>query len=296
MSQKSSHIEEVRARLELLKDLYRRTLGSLRVRLTRNYYEAQIQLKRRTWPWHLRVPGPLLKNHQHRFYAAMFGLLAEIAAADGAVNAAEREAVQDFATDNLRLSAHQVITALKFFRETRDSGQTFESRVAELYSMFRLRPDLRRNVVDALIDMAYSDKILNEHEDRLIVQAVVILKLNRKDYIELMEEHAAEEALRSKLFQFEDELEEKTRRTSAGLGADPTQSLIFTSSHYDTLGCASTDSASVIKRRYRKLVLQHHPDRLAAQGLPEEFRETAKKKFQEIQAAYEAIEEERGFR
>ncbi len=298
MERKLHEQDPLGTRIDALRARAASLIAWVQAHLTRSYYEAQIQLKRRQWPWHLRVPNvPFLKNRQNRFFDAMFGMLAEVAGADGSINSDEREAVQNFATDNLRLSALQVITALKFFRETRESSRSFDSRANDLADMFRLRPELRRNVIDAMIDMAYSDSTMNVHEDRIIRRAVSILRLSAKDYEELKEEHAAEEALRNKLFDVEDRIgaEGPGRQSNRKARANAAEELLFSSGPYDVLGCSPSDTSTQIKRRYRKLVLQYHPDRMAAQGLPEEFRETAKKKFQEIQEAYEAIEMERGF-
>ncbi|CQR23519.1 Dna-J like membrane chaperone protein [Yersinia enterocolitica] len=52
----------------------------------------------------------------------------------------------------------------------------------------------------------------------------------------------------------------------------------------------------VIKRAYRKLMGEHHPDKLVAKGLPPEMMEMAKQKAQEIQAAYDLIKREKGFK
>ena len=50
-----------------------------------------------------------------------------------------------------------------------------------------------------------------------------------------------------------------------------------------------------IKRAYRRLMSQHHPDKLVAKGLPEEMVKVATQKTQEIKAAYEKVRESRGF-
>ena len=49
-----------------------------------------------------------------------------------------------------------------------------------------------------------------------------------------------------------------------------------------------------LKKRYRELVRENHPDRLMARGVPEEFIEIANKKIAAINQAYDEIAKERG--
>ena len=62
------------------------------------------------------------------------------------------------------------------------------------------------------------------------------------------------------------------------------------------LGVAPTASDAEVKRAYRKLMSENHPDKLVARGLPESMLEVAKQKTQAIQAAWERIREARGLR
>jgi DnaJ-domain-containing protein 1 len=56
---------------------------------------------------------------------------------------------------------------------------------------------------------------------------------------------------------------------------------------FDVLGLDPGSSPEAIKKRYRELVREHHPDRYAAMG--DEMQKTATKRFQVIQEAYEFI-------
>lgn len=58
---------------------------------------------------------------------------------------------------------------------------------------------------------------------------------------------------------------------------------------YNTLGVSRGASKSEIKRAYRKLMSENHPDKLVAKGLPEEMIKLATEKTQAIQKAYDTV-------
>ncbi|UWN51968.1 Co-chaperone protein DjlA [Alcanivorax sp. ALC70] len=62
------------------------------------------------------------------------------------------------------------------------------------------------------------------------------------------------------------------------------------------LGVAESASDQEVKKAYRKLMSENHPDKLAARGVPEEMIRMATEKTAEISKAYEMIKESRGFR
>ena len=65
---------------------------------------------------------------------------------------------------------------------------------------------------------------------------------------------------------------------------------------YEILGVPRTATDAEVKRAYRKLMSENHPDKLVARGLPESMLEVAKQKTQAIQAAWERVRESRGMR
>jgi len=62
------------------------------------------------------------------------------------------------------------------------------------------------------------------------------------------------------------------------------------------LGLESSASDAEIKKAYRKLVSQYHPDKLVSRGLPEEMMDIAKTRVREINTAYDQIKQTRGFK
>ena len=61
-------------------------------------------------------------------------------------------------------------------------------------------------------------------------------------------------------------------------------------------GVSASISDKELKRAYRKLMSEHHPDKLIAKGVPEDMIKIATEKSQEIQAAYEMIRKSRSGR
>ena len=62
---------------------------------------------------------------------------------------------------------------------------------------------------------------------------------------------------------------------------------------YQALGLNSDASDGEIKRTYRKLMSQYHPDKLTGQGMPQDMIKEATERSQEIQAAYDTIKKSR---
>ena len=80
------------------------------------------------------------------------------------------------------------------------------------------------------------------------------------------------------------------RRQTAAQASQPL------SQAYAALGIEQSATDAEVKKAYRKLVGQYHPDKLVSQGLPEEMMEMARKRVREINTAYDRVKQARGFK
>jgi DnaJ like chaperone protein len=62
---------------------------------------------------------------------------------------------------------------------------------------------------------------------------------------------------------------------------------------YTALGITADATPAEVKRAYRKLISQNHPDKLAARGLPESMRPVAEERSRELNSAYDMIKSAR---
>ena len=78
---------------------------------------------------------------------------------------------------------------------------------------------------------------------------------------------------------------------SSAAGSEPAQDRLADA--YTALGVTPGTDAAGIKRAYRKLISQNHPDKLASRGLPESMRAVAEERSREINSAYDLIKSAR---
>ncbi len=195
------------------------------------------------------------------FFLAAFSMLAKLVRSDGRVSDAEIGAIERFMIRDLGMGPEKRRDVYAVFEVALQSPETFEGFATQFYHQFRYRPELIELMLDILFRVAVADGAMAGAEERLIHIAAQIFRCSPSQF----------EAIRSRYID-------------------------DTNKHYTTLGCSPDDSIEVIKKNYRQLARKYHPDRLAANGLPEEFGQVATEKFRAIQEAYEAISKERGIK
>jgi DnaJ like chaperone protein len=210
---------------------------------------------------YLETGGPTLspiEGAQMTFFVATFSMLAKIARADGQVTQAEITTIENFMRNELRLGNQSRQAAARIFKAALDAPDAFEDYARQFYGAFRSNPQLLEFMLDILMRVAMADGRVCPEEERLVRGAALIFGFSEQYF----------ENLRSRF-----------------RGVDDTA--------FSVLGLASDVSDEELKHRYRTLVKEYHPDRIASKGLPEEFTRFAQDKFREIQEAYESIKKDR---
>jgi len=195
---------------------------------------------------------------QAAYFIALFSMLGKLAKADGTVSRAEGEAFKSM-VHQMPLSSDQRKFAINVFNEAKRSPYSIEEFAEQFRRITAGRQEIHIQMIDMLYQLAAVDQHLHENEEAAIRSVSRILGIS-EDQVD---------GIKAKYFE------------SAG-------------EHYKVLGISPSSSDEEVRRAYRELARQYHPDTVVSKGLPEEFVDYAHKRFKEIQSAYEAIKKERG--
>jgi len=195
------------------------------------------------------------EQRQAVFFTATFAMLGKMAKADGRVCEDEINVVRTFMRDKLRLDPVTQKFAMGVFNEAKNNNTPFEDYARQFDQVFQGEPQMRTMFFEMLFTVALADGVLHPAEEKILRSAPALLGLQSGAY----------EMVKS---QFVSDL----------------------SHYYAVLGLENNADASAVKKAYRKLVSEYHPDKVISKGLPEDFIKFAEEKFREINEAYEAIQ------
>lgn len=213
-----------------------------------------------------------LQLAQSELVESTFSIMGAISKADGVVTRDEINAAERM-FDMLRLEGEMRTRAKAAFTRGKQPDFDVDAAVDRFAAVTRGRGPLVQLFLQMQIMAVAADGRIHPAEHAMLVRIARRLGLTERDVSQL-------EAL--------------LRAAQAGPstpGGPPPQDRLADA--YAALGVTRKSSGAEIKRAYRKLISENHPDKLAARGLPESMRAVAEERSREINSAYDLIKEAR---
>ncbi len=250
----------------MIKLLILALVGFVFYMLTRGYKSSDFQ--------HIKVDGKQtlkgnLEDHEAGLLVAM---MAKVAKADGKVSELEAEILSHTFTDisNHFENSEEIREQLKaiYKKEMNSFDNTID--VAQRYLKLTKREYHKRlKVLEYLLNLAFIDNDFSKTEFMITEDIANAMEIKKADF----------EAM---IAQFEQYYAQKQNTKQFSL-----------EKAYEVLGATPADDMGTIKKKYRQLVKENHPDIITGQGASQSIIDEATKKLQEINEAYELIKNEK---
>jgi len=212
---------------------------------------------------------------QSVFFTATFSVMGYIAKVDGRVSKDEIEVANELMR-HLNLSPEMMTAARRLFGEGKSPNFPLDDVLKQFRQECHRRDTLMRMFLEMQIHAAFADGHLHTAEQKALQHICDMLGFSQHEFDHLVAMVKAQ-----------------SEGASAGAGSSGGLSQ---SMAYKVLDVDSKATDAEVKKAYRRLMNQHHPDKLVAKGLPDEMMQVAKEKSQEIRGAYDVIKKARGMR
>jgi len=233
--------------------------------------------------WDIGALRPLgMQRARGSFIGPLFALAGAIAKSDGRVSEQEIAATENLMT-RMQMSPDQRASAIERFSAGKQAGFAVDQTIGELRAWAGGRRDLAFLLLDMLLDVVYAEGPLSPNKFMLVRKLCASLGVHERELAALaaMRGYAYAAYGAGAQGSYRRSGQEAPRQPS---GKDP----------YAVLGVTRDSHEREIKRAYRKLISQHHPDKLG--DVPDELKRRAEERAREINAAYDRIREERGIK
>lgn len=213
--------------------------------------------------------------NQNVFFRVTFLVMGQLAKSDGRVTEEEISQAR-FIMDQMGLNEAQRKEAIGYFTEGKSPHIDLDKELQQLMRAVGHRGSLIQMFLEIQLSVAYADGQLSLQEKHLLDKVCRIMGISALQFQFI---HARVKASQE---QFRGQFNRDFAHSESEL-----------KTAYGVLGVTESATDAELKKAYRKLMSQHHPDKLVAKGLPEEMMKLAKEKAQEIQTAYDKIKKAR---
>lgn len=207
----------------------------------------------------------------HSELGLFVALSAKVAKADGRVDELEAELISNMFTDISSLFPDPEATKKllkEIFDEEKNAPHNLDLVAQALYKSLEKDRQKRQKMVEFLVNLTYIDGTLSQSEEEMLHRIAYHLGFSEQDLKDMMERFGSYH-----------------RNSVKESSIDQA---------YTLLGLKAEATNDEVKKAYRALVREYHPDIIKSQGASDEYLKEATEKVQEINAAYEMIKKSRG--
>ena len=205
---------------------------------------------------------------QAAFFSSVCSVMGYIAKVDGKVSKSEILLAQQV-MQHMQLSEDMQKAAKELFNQGKQKDVNLDEVLEQFRTESHRRTHLVRMFLEIQIQATYADGVFDDKEYDALKYIAQKLRFPIHELERLIQQFSVASGKSSKL---------------------------TIDDAYVILGADKSLTDKELKRAYRRLLAQHHPDKLVAKGLPDEMIKLANDKTQEIISAYELIKKHRGMR
>lgn len=218
-------------------------------------------------------PGNI-ERIRNSFFETTFLLSGYIAKVDGRISQSEIDHTEQVIAQ-MGLGAQQRQRAIELFRRGAAGDFAMEPAVAAFVQSGGRHRQMQQMLLLFLISLAQADQGMEPAEHAALVRIAAAMGIGAAQLEQLLRMTRAQAGF-----------QQQHEGTTAARGSSLDDA-------YRALGVEATVTDKEVKRAYRKLMSEHHPDKLIARGVPEAMIKLATERTQEIQTAYELIRKSR---
>ena len=188
------------------------------------------------------------------FTIGVIVLSAKMAKADGKVTEDEIRAFKE----KINVPDSEIKNVAKLWDQAKKTTDGFQIYARQIANLLEKNSSVLEELLKLLIIIALADGKITIPEIKYLKEVGNIFGFSEKDF-------------------------ERIYSSKSGVSSDP----------YQILGVSRDASINEIKQKWKQLAINHHPDRLISQGIPEDLIHKSTSRLKEINNAWDTIQNQR---
>lgn len=229
---------------------------------------------------------------QEAYFNALFLCMGRLAKLDGHVSNEEIQKAEGIMR-HMQLSTELRQHAIDLFNQGKRGGD-IEQALRVFGQLSRQSLSLRQIFLEMLVDVAEADGNITQEETTFLESVCRLIGYPVHMFVAMARMRGMGAGFdpfsgrqRSQHHQRQKQQRQQRHRRNRSTSAPINP--------YAVLGVNANDNKATIRRAYKKMMSQHHPDKLVAKGLPPEMMKVAEEKAKQVQQAWEEIKDRKGW-